>query len=1719
MALALIATPTFDVTGTGGAAHAVGVCGVAATGPGENGFQIAAQFYSGPSADDWAQGASFDGVLDDSGVGVPIHEPALFLQDTNWAGNNVDPSTFAGSNKNFFSLDPADYLIGDGGWDVGDGSGPQKNDLTELYSHVRVIGAGDTAHVWLILGGLTRSTSGASYFDFEWNSAGLVQSDLDSDGDDEITGLGPDEGRTAGVDFILSVVYEVGGSVPDVEARRWTETAPDTYEWVEWFPGPGQYFICTNDSLLEAPPWGATSPGGEPDTVVIALQFVEMAIDLTAIGFDNDDLCSSTSTLMFKTRSSPSFTSELKDFGLSPFPILRTPECGITGPSAICGDDVATLCGPTPPVGVDYIYEWSGPSGPIAGDSCIVVDEAGTYYLMVYDAVTGCCSDTCDFELLVNELPTCLITADPDTAMCSGATGYTLCGPDGMAGYLWSPGGDTTRCISMDGLTAGTHDFDLTVTDDNGCQSTCSFSFEVYPTPECMIRAEPGPAMCLGATGYTLCGPSGMASYLWSPGGETTQCISMDGLGAGTHDFDLTITDGNGCQKTCSYSFEVYDLPTCLITADPDTAMCLGETGYTLCGPDGMAGYDWSPGGETTQCISMDGLGVGTHDFDLTVTDGNGCQSTCSFTFEVFDLPTCLITADPDTAMCLGETGYTLCGPEGMAAYDWSPGGETTQCISMDGLGVGTHDFDLTVTDANGCQSTCSFTFEVYPLPPCDITPDPAPAMCLGATGYTLCGPDGVASYSWLPGGETTQCISMDGLGVGTHDFDLTVTSADGCVSTCSFTFEVYELPPCDITPDPAAAMCLGATGYTLCGPDGMAGYDWSPGGETTQCISMDGLGVGTHDFDLTVTDGNGCQSTCSFTFEVYPLPDCSITPDPGDAMCLGATGYVLCGPGGMAGYDWSPGGETTPCISMDGLGVGTHDFDLTVTDANGCQSTCSFTFEVYALPPCEITADPGDAMCYGATGYTLCGPDGMAAYGWSPGGETTRCISMDGLGVGTHDFDLTVTNAEGCQTTCSFTFEVYALPDCDITAEPDDAMCLGATGYTLCGPDGMAAYDWSPGGETTRCISMDGLGVGTHDFDLTVTDGNGCQSTCSFTFEVFQVDPCIITGPAEICEGSVGSQLCGPEGMAAYYWSPGGDTTRCISLEGLTPGSYDFELTVTDLNGCITTCFHTVDVHENDPCEICGPTRLCEGTTGERLCGPYDVAAYLWLPGGETTRCMSLDGLEPGVHEFELRVTDYSGCVSRCYWIVEVYERPQGGIEGCEEICIDDLPLAICGPPTPPGANWEYVWTYDPQEVTRKAPNEGNLDSSALKGGRPANCYDFDPGLPGEFTVTLVIVDLESGCQSAPSSMEITVNGPPPAPERPALDPELACFGDDVVVSWEPVSRAVTYGLLLDGEELWAGSETSTVVPAIEGEYCVSATNGCGGSSEGPARVLVVAEPPELLSADQYAGTPGEDEIEIFGLGFWEAPRDSFAVVFDGGFQVLAGNCISWSDEIISLLVPVGVPTGSMQVKACDLSNPLQWTPVEGSFYAVLAEEEDVVVLRWSIDALAGIFGFNIYRSTTPEGPFEKLNEGLLAPVSPGVYEDETTWPATTFWYELRAVYGDGSEDTVGTGAAAVTTAGQLGLALSRGWPNPFTDTVRLEFDLPGSSGAVELVIYDLRGRAVKRLVSGTLGRGRHQAVWDGTDVSGQPVPSGVYFARLRMGEHDVATKLLLTR
>jgi len=84
---------------------------------------------------------------------------------------------------------------------------------------------------------------------------------------------------------------------------------------------------------------------------------------------------------------------------------------------------------------------------------------------------------------------------------------------------------------------------------------------------------------------------------------------------------------------------------------------------------------------------------------------------------------------------------------------------------------------------------------------------------------------------------------------------------------------------------------------------------------------------------------------------------------------------------------------------------------------------------------------------------------------------------------------------------------------------------------------------------------------------------------------------------------------------------------------------------------------------------------------------------------------------------------------------------------------------------------------------------------------------------------------------------------------------------------------------------------------------------------------------------------------------------------------------------------------------------------------------------------------------------------------------------------------------------------------------PNPFNPVTSVRFDLPVAA-AVDLKIFDVRGRQVKTLASGTsFVAGRHSVSWDGTDDSGRAVASGVYYSVLTAAGASARQKMLLMK
>jgi hypothetical protein len=146
--------------------------------------------------------------------------------------------------------------------------------------------------------------------------------------------------------------------------------------------------------------------------------------------------------------------------------------------------------------------------------------------------------------------------------------------------------------------------------------------------------------------------------------------------------------------------------------------------------------------------------------------------------------------------------------------------------------------------------------------------------------------------------------------------------------------------------------------------------------------------------------------------------------------------------------------------------------------------------------------------------------------------------------------------------------------------------------------------------------------------------------------------------------------------------------------------------------------------------------------------------------------------------------------------------------------------------------------------------------------------------------------------------------------------------------------------------------------------------------------------------------------------------------------------------------------------------------------------------------------------------------------------FEDDAVWSIVplTDWEEL--IYPPGAfPDTGSIDLAFVITGSDTALAgvreadirptrykLGQSYPNPFSSRTTIRFDAP-DRGRVHVAVYDVKGQRIRVLVDAEIPAGRHTAVWDGKNESGEVVASGIYFLQMKAREFDRTKKLILLR
>ncbi len=875
--------------------------------------------------------------------------------------------------------------------------------------------------------------------------------------------------------------------------------------------------------------------------------------------------------------------------------------------------------GGTPP----YTYLWSNG----ATTQNISGLTAGTYTVTPTDAV-GCYT----FTSRVIGQPTLLVVEEIaviTNVLCNGgnngAIDITVNGGTAPYGYLWSNGA-TTQDIS--GLTAG--GYSVAVTDAMGCMK---YGYWFVTEPSLLVLSgTPSPVLCNGGNSgsidLSVAGGTTAYSYLWN-NTATTQDIS--GLIAG--DYTVVVTDGNGCQKTTS--FTVTEPSALTLTGSATAALCnLGNTGsidITVTGGTTAYGYAWS-NGAITEDIS--GLTAGV--YTVVVTDGNGCQISNSYTVTE---PTALdLTGTPTPVLCYGDNNgsvdITVTGGTMPYGYLWN-NGATSEDITTLMAGV----YDVVVTDANGCSISNSWI--VTEPSALSLTGTSTPALCnggnTGSIDITVGG--GTLAYGYLwNNGAVTEDIS--GLTSGTYT--VVVTDGNGCQITGTY-FVSEPALPLTVVATATNVDCNGnhngAIDVTVTGGTFPYGYLWN-NMETTEDLT----GLFPGDYSIVVTDANGCTTTGSWN--ISEPSDISWYGSITDVSCFGGSdGHIEGGAfGGTPPYTylWS-NGATTQDIS----GLTSGWYTVTPTDAVGCYT---FTSRFIGQPT-DLVIDPiaiiTNVSCNGGANGTIdiTVTGGTMPYGylWN-NGATSEDIS--GLSAGT--YIVTVTDAHNCVKTGEWTVTEPLL--LAVTGIPSAVLCnggnTGSINITVTGGTTAYGYAWSNGAITE---DISGLTAGT--YTVVVTDALGCTATNNFT--VTEPTALSLTGTPSpvLCNGgntgSIDITVTGGTTAYSYSWSTGAGTE---DITGLTAGCYT--VTVMDANNCMITGSWCV----TEPVVL-----AVTGTASPVLCnggntGSVDITVtggtmpygYLWNNGATSE---DITGLTAGM--YSVVVTDANACVTSSYWIV----------------------------------------------------------------------------------------------------------------------------------------------------------------------------------------------------------------------------------------------------------------------------------------------------------------------------------------------------------------------------------------------------------------------------------------------------------------------------------
>ncbi|MGO4919955.1 T9SS type B sorting domain-containing protein [Maribacter spongiicola] len=770
---------------------------------------------------------------------------------------------------------------------------------------------------------------------------------------------------------------------------------------------------------------------------------------------------------------------------------------------------------------------------------------AGNYRVYVRDAASTLPGCTTFFDRTIDE-PT-LVVADADLTQdftCNnGGAEITASATGGTPGYTYQLEEDVLGIVTayqintvFNGLPAGT--YNVRVMDANGC-------IDLTDTP-IVITAPETPVFTLQET---VC---------YSGSNDATIVVDVT---AGNGDYQFRINGGSFVTPTPidattytftgllngTYTVEVTDAFGCdavaqTITIEQQVTVSASASTITACGTDSEINIT-AAGGDGNYVYAVVANGVtptagdyattnpvtvtGSGDYDVYVLDNNGGVDACPAMYDITiaqDAPVAATSTVVDVTCFGGNNGSISLAPSGgEAPYTFSiDGGAFGTVSSFNNLTAGT--YNVRVRDVNNCEATLSLPVNELPeiiaesTQTEDYTCNQLAEITVGGVTPTT-GGSGSYQYS-LNGGNWTAATAGGTVFTDLSDGTFTVRVRDANNIAC-----VISLPNIIIAPLPTAPLLSSSVDYS-CDGTGIitilpndASYAYSIDGNTPQIGNnvFNNVVVGQH--TITVDYGSDCttdiivdvQDGNAFEAAILSYEDLDCNADNSGTITFEVENF------GAGGYEYSydsafatiDGSDTAATHQITGLAAGTYT--IYVRDVDNPIAGCTEILTQIINEPAVLTVSntPTQPTCIddGAVDITVTG--GTAAYSYviqlpdaslTPVQNTGIFTGLDQIGLHT----ITVTDANGCTDTDTFTLVAPVIPVASILPSSDvcfDSSVTGSATIEVGATGGVAPYSYKMNtGAFVNSNTFTNLTPGSYSFEI--RDANGCTDTVSFDIE-----------------------------------------------------------------------------------------------------------------------------------------------------------------------------------------------------------------------------------------------------------------------------------------------------------------------------------------------------------------------------------------------------------------------------------------------------------------------------------------------------------------------------------------------------------------------------------------------------------------------------------------